>query len=77
MYVNMYLYFDLFFPKCFSDHQANAAVPNAIVYCECFPYEFGFNNICWLETLKNPATSQVEGDNNVFQKMQWKAKRCQ
>lgn len=66
MYVSMYLCLDLFFPKCFSDHQTNAAVANTIVYCGCFPYKFGVNNICRLETFGKLSYFSGGGWDNMF-----------
>lgn len=65
-YVSTYLCLDLFFPKCFSDHQTNGAVANTIVYCGCFPYKFGVNNICRLETFGKLSYLSGGGWDNMF-----------
>lgn len=70
----MDLCFDLLFLKGFSQHQANYIADNAIAYCEYFSSKFGFNIICRLEILKNPATSQAESGRVYSEKVNGKQK---
>lgn len=57
-----------------SQHQTNYTADNAIVHSECFSSKFGFNIICRLEILKNPATSQAEGGRMYSEKVSGKQK---
>lgn len=74
IYVNMDLCFD-FVPLGVSlSAWDNSTADNAIIYCECFSYKFGFNIICRLEILKNPAMSQAEGGRMYSEKVSGKQK---